>query len=160
MLRVLPSPVVMVCGKLLATPPLTTLMPPTVSQLGWLGLSPTTLATLAPHITLLPERTVVNANTAQAEVLMAAIDGLDSAGAERIMQAREARHFRTVEEVNKLLGTGAQCACGVQSNYFEVRGRLRIGGTMVDERSLVRRVGQGVTTLWRERGAFDREPTP
>ena len=136
------------------------LMPPTVSQLGWLGLSPSTLAALAPHITLLPERTVVNANTAQAEVLMAAIDGLDSAGAERIMQAREARHFRTVDEVNKLLGADAQCACGVQSNYFEVRGRLRIGGTMVDERSLVRRVGQGVTTLWRERGAFDREPTP
>ena len=136
------------------------LMPPTVSQLGWLGLSPSTLATLAPHITLLPERTLVNANTAQLEVLMAAIDGLDSAGAERIMQTREARHFRTVDEVNKLLGADAQCACGVQSNYFEVRGRLRIGGTMVDERSLVRRVGQEVTTLWRERGAFDREPTP
>lgn len=136
------------------------LLPPTVSQLGWLGLSPATLATLAPHVALLPERTLVNANTAQPDVLLAAIDGLDMAGAQKIVQTRESRHFRTTSEVNELLGTGGNCNCTVQSNYFEVRGRLRIDDTMVDERSLVRRVGVEVTTLWRERGAFDREPTP
>ena len=45
------------------------------------------------------------------------------------------------------------------SSYFEVRGRLRLGDAMVDERSLVRKQGIDVTTLWRERGAFDRETT-
>ena len=103
------------------------------------------------------ERTLVNANTASAEVLLAAIEGLDMAGAQKIAQARESRHFRTVSEVNTLLGEGANCGCTVQSGFFEVRGRLRIGDAMVDERSLVRRVGMVVTTLWRERGAFDRE---
>jgi len=136
------------------------LMPPTISQLGWLGLSPATVAVLAPHVTLLPERTLVNANTASTEVLLAAIDDLDMAGAQKIVQARETRHFRKADDVKTLLGGSIDCACSVQSSYFEVRGRLRIGDTMVDERSLVRRVGVEVTTLWRERGAFDREPTP
>ena len=133
------------------------LMPLTVSQLGWLGLSPATVAALAPHVAILPERTLVNANTASTEVLLAAIEGLDMAGAQKIAQARESRHFRTVSEVNTLLGEGTNCGCTVQSGFFEVRGRLRIGDAMVDERSLVRRVGMVVTTLWRERGAFDRE---
>ena len=46
----------------------------------------------------------------------------------------------------------------IASRYFEVRGRLRLGATMVDERSLVSRQGTIITTLWRERGAFDRAP--
>ena len=136
------------------------LVPPTVSQLGWLGLSPATVAALAPYVAILPGQTLINANTAPAEVLLAAIDDLDMAGAQKIVQARESRHFRTAQDVKTLLGGSIDCACEVRSSYFEVRGRLRIGGTMVDERSLVRRAGQVITTLWRERGAFDREPTP
>ena len=136
------------------------LLPPTVSQLGWLGLSSATVAALAPYVAILPGQTLINANTAPAEVLLAAIDDLDMAGAQKIVQARESRHFRTAQDVKTLLGGSIDCACEVRSSYFEVRGRLRIGGTMVDERSLVRRAGQVITTLWRERGAFDREPTP
>lgn len=142
---------------ILGKDPSSPLMPPTVGQLGWLGLSPATQAALAPHVTLLPERTLVNANTASVDVLLAAIDDLDIAGAQKIVQVRESRHFRSASEVNTLIGGNANCGCSVQSSYFEVRGRLRIGDTMVDERSLVRRVGAQVTTLWRERGAFDRE---
>jgi len=137
------------------------LRPPTVSQLGWLGLSPATVATLAPYVAILPGQSLINANTAPTEVLLAAIEGLDMAGAQKIVQARESRHFRSANEVKTLLGGHIDCACEVKSSYFEVRGRLRIGDTMVDERSLVRREASGqVTTLWRERGAFDREPTP
>ena len=43
------------------------------------------------------------------------------------------------------------------SSYFEVRGRLRLGDTVVDERSLVRKQGIDVTTLWRERGALGQD---
>ena len=138
------------------------LMPPTVSQLGWLGLSPATVAALAPHITLLPVRTPVNLNTADIDVLVAAIDGLDVASAQKILQTREARHFRTLSEVRDLLGASIdinEAAHAVASSYFEVRGRLRLGDAMLDERSLVRKLGLEVTTLWRERGAFDREPS-
>ncbi len=139
------------------------LMPPTVSQLGWLGLSPATIATIAPHVTLLPVRTEVNLNTANLEVLMAAIDGLDMASAQKMVQARETRHFGKLLEVSELIGAQPgiinESAFSIQSSYFEVRGRLRLGDAIVDERSLVRRQGREVTTLWRERGAFDRETT-
>ena len=136
------------------------LMPPTVRQLSWLGLSPATVAALLPHVTLLPVRTPVNLNTADIDVLLAAIDGLDIASAQKIVQAREARHLRTLSEVRDLLGASIDInegAHAVASSYFEVRGRLRLGDAMVDERSLVRKLGLEVTTLWRERGAFDRE---
>jgi general secretion pathway protein K len=75
-----------------------------MSQLGWLGLAPTTVARLAPHVTLLPVRAPVNLNTADIDVLLAAIDGLDMASAQKMLQAREARHFRTLSEVRDLLG--------------------------------------------------------
>lgn len=136
------------------------LMPPTVSQLGWLGLAPSTIAALSPHVTLLPVRTPVNINTANVDVLMAAIEGLDMASAQQIVQTRETRHFRTLEDARPLLGASYDRSVGslaVASSYFEVRGRLRLGDAMVDERSLVRKIGMEVTTLWRERGAFDRE---
>lgn len=137
------------------------LMPPTVSQLGWLGLTPATVAALAPHIALLPVRTPVNLNTADVDVLMACIDDLDMASAQKILQAREARHFRTLAEVRELIGASTESVNeslhAVASSYFEVRGRLRLGDAMVDERSLVRKQGIEVTTLWRERGAFDRD---
>lgn len=140
------------------------LVPTTVSQLGWLGLTPATVATLAPHVALLPVRTPVNLNTAGIDVLMSAIDGIDSASAQKIVQSRESSHFRTLSDAQKLLGetvTLDSNSFAVASGYFEVRGRLRLGDTMVDERSLVRKIGMDVTTLWRERGAFDRDtPTP
>ena len=139
------------------------LMPPTVSQLGWLGLTPATIATLAPHVTLLPVRTPVNLNTAGSDVLMAAVDDLDSASAQKIVQSRESSHFRTLSDAQKLVGESVTLDSShfsVASGYFEVRGRLRLGDTMLDERSLVRKIGMDVTTLWRERGALDRETTP
>ncbi|MFY3383476.1 type II secretion system minor pseudopilin GspK [Paracidovorax sp. MALMAid1276] len=137
------------------------LMPSTVAQLGWLGLSPATVEVLAPYVTLLPVRTPVNLNTASTEVLIAAIEGLDRASAQKIVQAREARHFRSLGDVRELLGNAEGLLdasnFAIGTGYFEVRGRLRLGDTMVDERSLVRRQGTEVTTLWRERGAFDRD---
>lgn len=130
------------------------LMPQSPSQLAWLGLAPRTLALLAPHITLLPERKPVNLNTAGAEVLMATLRGLDRAGADRIMAVRQMQPFRSVDDVKKLLGEQIEVSGsehGVASSYFEVHGHLRMGPTVVQERSLVRRMGLEATTVWRER---------
>ena len=110
------------------------LMPQSPSQLAWLGLAPRTLALLAPHITLLPERKPVNLNTAGAEVLMATLRGLDRAGADRIMAVRQMQPFRSVDDVKKLLGEQIEVSGsehGVASSYFEVHGRLRMGPTVV-----------------------------
>ena len=110
---------------------------------------------------LQPDRSTTNKSLVTLH-FKAAIDGLDVASAQKIVQTREARHLRTLSEVRDLLGANIDInegAHAVASSYFEVRGRLRLGDAMVDERSLVRKLGLEVTTLWRERGAFDRAPS-
>ncbi len=133
------------------------LLPQTLEQLTWLGVSPATVAALAPHATLLPERnTRLNLNTADATALMAGIEGLDAAGANKLIAVRQLQHFRTLSDARALLGENVHIKDrlhGVSSNYFEARGRLRLDDVTVYERSLVRRVGRSVSTVWRQRGA-------
>ena len=136
------------------------LMPQTVSQLGWLGLPASTVDALAPHVTILPVRTPVNLNTAQLDVLWAAIDGIDLAGAQKLIAARESRPLRESKDVKEILGANMQWnnqLHAVASRYFEVRGRLRLGLSTVDERSLVQKDGTMVTTLRRQRGVLDHD---
>lgn len=132
------------------------LMPQTLEQLTWLGLSAATIAALAPHVTLLPERKPLNLNTAGVEALLAGIEGLDLAGANKIMAVRQMQPFKSLDEVTALLNPTARVdsnAHAVASSFFEVHGRLRLGDAVVQERSLVRRQGLEVATVWRERGA-------
>lgn len=132
------------------------LAPPTLAQLTWLGVAPATVAALAPHVVVLPQRSTLNLNTADAEALMASIEGLDAAGANKLQAVRQMQHFRSLDDVRALLGQNVQLNPNwhdVKSNYFEVRGRLRLGDTTVQELSWVRRQNQTVTTFWRERGA-------
>ena len=134
------------------------LVPQTLEQLTWLGVQPATVAALAPYATLLPDpATRLNINTAEAAVLMAGIEGLDEAGANKLIAVRQLQHFRTLEDARSLLGDStarlAEALHDTRSSYFEVRGRLRLRDVTVHERSLVHRIGRTVTTLQRERGA-------
>jgi general secretion pathway protein K len=138
------------------------LLPQSVEQLGWLGLPQETVAALAPHVTLLPVATKVNLNTASAIVLWASADGLDMADAQRLVQARDAQHFRSESDAARLIGEGSggdgarigTATHTVASSYFEVRGRLRLDTAVVEERSLVLKQRGEVRTLWRERGSL------
>ena len=132
------------------------LMPQRVEQLAWLGLSPDTVARLAPYITLLPVRTPVNINTASAEVLLASVRGSDMAGVQKLMVTRQNNHFQSLSDAARVLGPDFRFdsnQCGIASSFFEVRGRLRLDQTLVQERSLVQRQGTSVKTLWRERAS-------
>jgi general secretion pathway protein K len=141
---------------------LTPLMPQRVEQLVWLGLSRDTLAALTPYITLLPVRTAVNLNTASAQVIFASTPNLDLASAAGLVATRDRKHFRTLAEANDQLGgrevkfSDGQHA--VASRFFEVRGRLRLDQTAVEERSVLERDGRRVTTVWRERGVVIDNP--
>jgi len=136
-----------------ATPAL--LRPQRVSQLVWLGLSPATVARLQPWVTLLPEATPVNLNTAPLEVMLASLPGLDTATAQRLLQRREQRPFASLQEVRELLGpSGAllhEQRHALRSAYFEVTGQLRIDQLRQTERALVWRQGNRVSVVWRER---------
>lgn len=132
------------------------LLPQMVSQLGWLGLSNASISVLTPFITILPQATPVNLNTAPVEVIFASIDEPDMALARRLVTARAQSHFKTLGEAARLLGDVpgqiAQERHGVSSRYFEVRGVLRLEDVTVTERSLVLRDGLNLKVIWRERG--------
>ncbi|WP_336298455.1 type II secretion system minor pseudopilin GspK [Ramlibacter tataouinensis] len=139
------------------------LMPQEVDQLAWLGISPATVATLKPYVTLLPARTTINLNTAAPEVIYAAVGGLTLADAQELVARRSLQPLRGVTDATKLLPQHAsgftEGTVGVSSRFFEVRGRLRLDTLVVEERSLVQREGLEVRTLRRERGVLEPPPT-
>jgi general secretion pathway protein K len=137
------------------------LVPQRVEQLVWMGLSAQSVAAITPFVAILPKRTLINLNTAPTEVIYASIDTLDLAGARQFVTARATSQLRTVGDAKKFLGSRDEEVSddkfGVTSDFFEVRGRLRLDQTMVLERSLVQRNELDVKTLWRERFAAQVE---
>ncbi len=138
------------------------LRPQKVEQLVWLGLSPQTVAVLQPYVTLLPRSTKVNLNTASAEVIFATGHALDLADAQRLVQERERSHFRRPEDAQNLFSDPAKLPPGqsnfaVETEFFEVRARLRLNQLVVEERSILERPrgSVDVSVVQRERGAVD-----
>ena len=138
-----------------ADPPL---MPQSTQQLAWLGIDAESLRALDPYVVLIPDTlrfpALVNVNTAPREVLVAVVDGRDLATAERIVQARQRVPLKNVNDLTAL-APGVPPAnlnrLAFGSNYFQVRGRLRLGDVVLEQRSLVKRNGPTVVVLQRER---------
>jgi general secretion pathway protein K len=132
------------------------LMPQRVGQLGWLGLSPQSVQTLSPYITLLPTRTPVNLNTASVQVLYASVPGMSLSNAQQLVQQRERQQWRNLEAFQKAWGrnTSLEGTHSVNTRFFEVLGQLRMPNTTLQERSLLQRDGQDVKVLWRESGSL------
>lgn len=129
------------------------LMPRTVAQLTWLGIAPQLIARIEPYVTLLPQRTAVNINTASAEVLWASTENLDWAGANQIVQQRASTPFKSLDAAAKALGRPnifSSDQHAVFTRYFEARGRLRLGENVLSQRSVLMRNDMQVTTLWQE----------
>ncbi len=130
------------------------LWPQNLQQLAWMDLTPENIQSLTPYLTVLPERTTVNLNTAPREVLAAVIDGLDLATAERLVETRKREPFKNIEAVQKILGERLPVnpnRVSLASNFFEVRGRLRLSDRSLEEISLVKRNGLDVMQLSRNR---------
>lgn len=135
-------------------------LPPTrLEQLAWLGLDTATLQALAPYVTVLPTRTTINANTAAAPALLAAIDGLSLADAQRLAQQFARNPAATLDELRNALGeTGLdENRVGVTTRFFDVTGRLRSGERVLEERWLLERRsaerGNEMALLQRDRRA-------
>ncbi|MFD2752588.1 type II secretion system minor pseudopilin GspK [Comamonas terrae] len=129
------------------------LMPRTVAQLAWLGISPQLIARIEPYVSLLPERTPVNLNTASAEVLWASSEDLDWSAANQLVQQRNTAPFKSLDAAARALGrTGLfnSNQHAVFTRYFEARGRLRLGENVLSQRSVLLRNDMRVTTLWQE----------
>ena len=133
------------------------LKPQRVEQLAWLGVPDDVIAALEPYVTILPSAsTQVNLNTAPAEVLYAVGRNLNLAEAKRLVAERERQPFRAVADATKIVPTATfdLTASSVDTQYFEVRGRLRMDEVVIEERSVVQRIGRTVRVLQRERGAL------
>jgi general secretion pathway protein K len=138
-------------------------MPTRIEELVWLGLPADQLARLAPHVSLLPERTALNLNTASAELLSASLKGLDLGQARRLVQARQRQHWRDLVSANTALGPPLAFDAqrhGVQSRYFLITGHLRRDDLQVSQQAMVRRDGLDVRVLWRQSGGRALEPQP
>ena len=138
------------------------LLPQRLEQLSLLGLSSSSLERLKPFIIWLPSRTPVNVNTASAEVLFASVPDLELADAQKIVAQRSGKPFKSLADLSAVVpaiaGQFNNGQHSVATLYFEVTGRLRLAdgpsSVVVIERSIVRRDGLEVKTLWRERGSF------
>ena len=132
------------------------LLPQRVSQLTWLGLTPQTLNSLAPYITVLPTRTPVNLNTAPPVVLYASVAGLSLADAKRLSDQRAQNPWSGLDAFQKAVGkpVSVDGTHSVNSRFFEVVGRLRMPATSLVERSVVQRDQVDVKVLWRESGSL------
>ncbi len=129
------------------------LLPRSVAQLAWLGLDAETVRQLTPLLVVLPARSPVNLNTASKEVIAAA-SGIDIADAARLVQQRQQAPFKTPQDAKKLLAPSVNlnpAQVATASQYFEVRGQLRMGERILQERALVQRRNPEVVTLQRER---------
>ena len=133
------------------------LKPARLSDLSWLGLEGATLARLEPYLDLLPVATPVNLNTAPREVIVAAIDGIDLGGAQRLLQARQRKAFSRLDEALAQMAPGTvldPSRVSVGSAYFRVSGRLRLEDRVLEERSLLVRRDNRVDVLQREKHSF------
>jgi general secretion pathway protein K len=137
------------------------LKPYRMEQLVWLGVPAATLRTLQPYATLLPVATTTNLNTASAEVLHAAVPNFDLARARQLVAQRATGHFKTVADAFRaggiregVEGQARSKDFSVNTHYFGIRGRLRLGAGAVQELSLVERNGTLVKVIWRQREAL------
>ena len=76
--------------------------------------------------------------------VLAAVLAVDAGTAQRLVQARQRQAFERLEQVRALLPPGSSvdaARVSVGSEYFEVRGRLRLQDRVLEEISLVRRRG-------------------
>jgi general secretion pathway protein K len=132
------------------------LVPRTLAQLQWLGVDPAALERLQNFVVLLPVRTTVNLNTADAEVIAAVSPGLDAGAAQALVQTRQRGAYKSIDSARRQVSSPNLLDpkhVGVTSNYFEVRGKLRLDERALEERSIVERRGLDIVTILRERVA-------
>ena len=117
------------------------------------GMDPKGLERLHPYLTVLPEATPVNANTASAEVLAAQFPDFSVMDARRVVSERERAFFKDLGDARSRLGnaganSAAQAPLAVATRYFAIEGDVTYGHARMRARALVKREGNRVDLLW------------
>jgi general secretion pathway protein K len=132
--------------------------PQRLSQLVWLGIDADTIKRIEPWVDVLPDpQARVNVNTAPAEVITAAVEGMTLGNAQRLVQERQRTPLKDLGSPTALgyfpLVQPRPLAevLAVSTNFFIIEGRLRLEERVLEERSLVQRVEQNIIVRTRER---------
>ena len=125
--------------------------------MGVQGFDAAAVERLRPFVTVLPQPTPVNANTAPAEVLAARIPNLSLSDARRLAASRDRAHFRDrADALNripelKLQATDTELA--VTTRYFSVDGTVSYRRAKLHSRALLKREMRRVELLWMREAA-------
>ena len=108
------------------------------------GYSPGIIGAISPFVTVLPVATPVNANTASAQVLAAAIPGLSVAAAQTAEVARQQAYFRNTGDLSNILRAAGvsltdAAALDVKSHFFAIHARVRHERAEVNRDTLIYR---------------------
>jgi general secretion pathway protein K len=147
--------------------PLAPLVPQRLDDLAWLGVTDATITALRPYVTILPLATPINLNTASAEVIQATI-GLSAADAQRLVAVRANAPFHQPADAAAAIGVDpalfsppagtSNPMAATATSFFEVRSRLRLDKLVVEEHSIVQRIGIGIDVKVLQR--WRTAPTP
>ena len=114
-------------------------------------LDATSAETLRPFVVVLPNPTPINLNTAPPEVLAAAFPDLPLDSAKALAQSRDRVYFNQVSDaVGRLPGTSGKPPPGnvsVDTHFFEVDGRVRVGRAELEVVALIERDANGATRV-------------
>jgi general secretion pathway protein K len=116
------------------------------------GVGPSAIERLRPFVTVLPQATPVNANTASAEVLAARIRGLSLADARRLAASRDRAYFRDrTDALNRLAELKLQAGdaqIAVTTKFFSIDGSVIYRRARLQSRALLRREARRIDVLW------------
>jgi len=120
--------------------------------LGVEGISPATIERLRPFVTVLPQPTPVNANTAPAEVLAARFENLSLADARRLTASRDRAFFKdrtdVLSRIAQLKLKAGEGEIAVATRYFSVDGVVTYRRARLRSEALLRREANQVVMVW------------
>jgi len=119
------------------------------------GADPVLIGRLRPFVDALDAPTAINVNTAPAEVLVAAIGGLDATGAAALVASRTQTPFGSIADFRSRLPRSDlnidETILAVRSDWFVVSIEARQGDTVARARALFRRSAAAAdwpTVVW------------
>ena len=107
---------------------------------------------LRPVVTVLPQPTPINANTASAEVLAARFENLTLADARRLVSSRDRAYFKdrtdVLNRIEPLKLQASDSEIAVATRFFSVIGTVSYRRARLLAQALLRREGSRVEAVW------------
>jgi general secretion pathway protein K len=119
------------------------------------GFSPAAIEKLRPYVSVLPEPTAINVNTAPDRVLAALFTNMSAAALKPLLDSRVSQPFQDVSQFLQRLPAGQpppQANLSVNTGNFLVNIEIRSGRLTRRSEALIKRPGNSpATVLWQQR---------